>query len=399
MKTAVIASLVGAASAKVYFKDSFASEADFKKKWTVGSDWKSAAETGTWALTKGDIGSDLGLTTGPSGEARFHSISAQFDSELSNKDSDLVISFTARHEQNLQCGGAYLKLLPSKFDAKKFGGDEPPYSVMFGPDICGMTRKTHAIFAYKGTNLENKKTIKMESDRLSHRYTLIVHPDNTYQVDIDGVKAESGNLVDDYSFLKPKMIKDPAQSKPADWVDDAKMPDVNDVKPAGYDDIPAKIPDPAAKKPEDWDTEEDGEWEAPQIDNPEYKGPWIQKKVDNPDYKGPWVHPEIANPEYVEDPNVHAVCNPCGALGFELWQVQSGSTFDDIIIADSVKDVEEFTEATFNKKKDEEKARFDAAEAEKKAKEDAERAKADAERAAAKSSDSGDDEDEDEDEL
>ncbi len=27
-----------------------------------------------------------------------------------------------------------------------------------------------------------------------------------------------------------------------------------------------------AKKPDDWDDEEDGEWEAPMIDNPEYKG-------------------------------------------------------------------------------------------------------------------------------
>jgi len=30
-------------------------------------------------------------------------------------------------------------------------------------------------------------------------------------------------------------------------------------------------------QPEDWDDEEDGEWTAPTIPNPEYKGPWKQK--------------------------------------------------------------------------------------------------------------------------
>ena len=44
------------------------------------------------------------------------------------------------------------------------------------------------------------------------------------------------------------------------------------IKPADWDDEPATIPDPNASKPNDWDDEEDGEWQAPQIDNPEYKG-------------------------------------------------------------------------------------------------------------------------------
>lgn len=30
-------------------------------------------------------------------------------------------------------------------------------------------------------------------------------------------------------------------------------------------------------QPEDWDDEEDGEWTAPTIPNPEYKGPWKPK--------------------------------------------------------------------------------------------------------------------------
>lgn len=45
-----------------------------------------------------------------------------------------------------------------------------------------------------------------------------------------------------------------------------------DEKPEGYDNIPEFIVDQDATKPDDWDEEEDGEWEAPKIKNPDYKG-------------------------------------------------------------------------------------------------------------------------------
>merc|ERR1711862_331550 len=115
--------------------------------------------------------------------------------------------------------------------------------------------------------------------------------------------------------LEPKQIKDPAESKPEDWVDEKMIPDPTSVKPEGYDDIPAEIPDPDAKKPDDWDDEDDGEWEAPMIDNPEYKGEWEPEMITNPDYK------------------LYAVCDEeCTHVGFELWQVKSGTIFDDIFI-------------------------------------------------------------------
>ena len=47
-----------------------------------------------------------------------------------------------------------------------------------------------------------------------------------------------------------------------------------------------RIVDEKAKKPDDWDDEEDGEWEAPMIDNPEYKGEWTVKRISNPAYQG-----------------------------------------------------------------------------------------------------------------
>ncbi len=37
-------------------------------------------------------------------------------------------------------------------------------------------------------------------------------------------------------------------------------------------DKPEYISDPDASKPEDWDDDMDGEWEPPQIPNPDYSG-------------------------------------------------------------------------------------------------------------------------------
>jgi calreticulin len=343
-----------------------------------------ARQVGAFTLTKGETGVDEGIKTGP--DASFFGITSPLSAPLVNDGKDLVVSYTVKHEQHVDCGGSYIKLLPGGFEAKKFSG-ETPYALMFGPDVCGTsTRKTHVIFTYKGKNLLTKKNVKVETDRLPHRYTLIVRPDNTYEVQIDGTKAESGSLLDDFDFLLPKMIKDPAQSKPADWVDAAMIDDPADVKPAGYDDIPAKIPDASAKQPEDWDVEEDGEWEAPKVDNPEYKGPWVAKKIANPEYKGAWVHPEIANPDYVADDKVHAVCStaaPCTAVGFELWQVKAGTVFDDIYVGDSVEEAEAFATATFGAKKDAEKKNLDDIEEKAKAEAEEARKKAEAESKAA----------------
>jgi calreticulin len=90
------------------------------------------------------------------------------------------------------------------------------------------------------------------------------------------------------------------------------------------------------------------------IDNPEYKGVWKARQIDNPSYKGAWVHPEIDNPEYEEDPNIY-LFKDLGAIGFDLWQVKSGTIFDNVIITDSVQRAEDFGNETWGKTKDAEK--------------------------------------------
>jgi calreticulin len=361
--------LVAAVSATTYFKEDFSG--DWASRWTQS---KHESDYGTYVASAGKFGSNVGLQT--SEDAKFYSIATSFD-KFSNAGKDLVIQYTTKFEQSIDCGGGYIKVSPSTVDVEDFHG-ETDYNIMFGPDICGATKRTHLIFNYNGDNHLKTTDMRTESDELTHLYTLIVKPDRTYQVNIDQKEIASGNLVDDFAFLPPKEIKDPEVSKPKDWVDEAQMVDPEDEKPSDWDDEPEFVVDPEAEKPEDWDDEDDGEWEAPTIENPEYKGEWEAAMIDNPDYKGPWVHPMVSNPEYADDESI-GTYDDFGAIGIDIWQVKSGTIFDSIIITDDIAEADAYAEETYLASKDEEKTAFDADKEEKKKEADAEREARDAE--------------------
>jgi len=319
-----VVALIALVSSKIYFQEDF-SKPGWEDRWVV-SDWKKqSGEAGKWELSGG-----LKTTE----DARFYDISAKFP-EFSNKGKTLVIQFSVKHAQNLDCGGGYIKLLPAGLDQANFKGgeDESQYNIMFGPDICGSTNKIHLILNYKGKNHLLKKHVAVDKDSHTHVYTAVIEPDNTYKILVDGLEKEKGSIIEDWEVLAPKQIKDPKESKPADWVDEKYIDDPEDTKPAGWDDIPAEIPDAEASRPDDWDDELDGEWEAPVVPNPEYKGPWAPKKIENPLYKGIWEHPMIDNPDFKEDTEIYAY-DSFNFIGLDLWQVKSGSIFNDFLLTD-----------------------------------------------------------------
>lgn len=69
-----------------------------------------------------------GLQT--SQDARFYATSARFD-PFSNEGKPLVIQFTVKHEQKIDCGGGYVKVFPSDLDQADMHGDSQ-YYIMFG---------------------------------------------------------------------------------------------------------------------------------------------------------------------------------------------------------------------------------------------------------------------------
>jgi len=360
---ALVLGLFSASYAKVYLEETFSDGDNWSSRWVKSA--HSGKEFGEFERTAGKFYSSEEYSQGikTSQDARFYGISTKVD-EFSNKDGVLVIQFSVKHEQNIDCGGGYIKLFGSDLTPTDMHG-ESPYAIMFGPDICGPgTKKVHVIFSYKGENKLIKEDIRCKDDVLSHMYTLIVRPDNTYEVRIDNDKVKDGNLEDHFDFLAPKTIKDPEAKKPEDWDDKPKIDDPEDKKPEDWDQ-PEHIADPDAKKPEDWDDDMDGEWEAPMIDNPEYKGEWTPKQIDNPNYKGEWVHPMIDNPAYEPDDKLYAY-DSIAHLGLDLWQVKSGSIFDNFLVTDDLEYAEKKA-VEFNTHKDpEQKMKDEQDEAERK---------------------------------
>merc|ERR1719199_846139 len=151
---------------------------------------------------------------------------------------------------------------------------------------------------------------------------MVLKPDNTVKVDIDEENIYSGSIKEDWEVLLPKEISDSADKKPDDWSDESMIDDPTEKKPEDWVEEKRMV-DAEAKKPDDWDDEEDGEWEAPMKDNPEYKGDWNVKRISNPAYKGFWEAKKIDNPEFVDDDAVYKFAD-FGFLGFDLWQVKGG---------------------------------------------------------------------------
>jgi len=367
MRLLLAFALFGVALSEVFFEEKFDDGEAWESRWIQSTN--KGGDAGKFVLTAGkfygDAEADKGIQT--SQDAKFYALSAEH-TKFSNKDKKMVVQFTVKHEQNIDCGGGYVKMFDCSLDQADMHG-ESPYNIMFGPDICGPgTKKVHVIFSHKGKNHLVKKDIRCKDDVFTHLYTLIVSPDGTYEVLIDNEKAESGSLEEDWDFLPPKMIKDPEASKPEDWDDRAKIDDPEDSKPEDYD-KPEHIPDPDATKPEDWDDEMDGEWEPPMIDNPEYKGEWKPRQIDNPAYKGVWVHPEIDNPEYnADDAKDLGKYDEFCKIGLDLWQVKSGTIFDNFLITDDPAVAKKAGEDLWAVTRDAEKKMKDAQDEEEKAK-------------------------------
>lgn len=364
-------------------------DGDVFSRWSMSS---SEKYTGKWQVGKRKkeaLVGDLGLFVPE--EAKHYGIAAKFPPIEGQQGVPFVVQFEATFQDGLSCGGSYIKLFDSEGkDAADFK-DDTPYVIMFGPDRCGQMSKVHFILRHKNPvsgEWEEKHNNKLPSpvfDDMTHLYTLVIKPDNSFDILIDGKNPTTGNLLSDMApAINPsKEIDDPEDSKPTDWVDEAKIDDpkatkpddwdesapmkIDDpsaTKPAGWnDEAPLKIEDPEAKKPEDWDDDEDGDWEAPIIDNPAckvgcgtwqppkvanpaYKGKWYAPKIDNPEYKGAWKPRQIDNPHYFVDETPYILPIISG-VGIDIWTMSKGIIFDNIVISIDQAKAKAFADNTF----------------------------------------------------
>lgn len=385
---------------------------DWSERWTPSEATKKTpvgGETfsyvGKWNVEESSvfpiIDGDKGLVA--KSKAAHHAISAAFAEPIDFSSKPLVVQYEVKYQKGGNCGGGYLKLLEDGFQTsgKEFS-DKTPWVVMFGPDLTCPGSKLHFIFRHKNPitgeyEEKHQKPAHMPAiGKTTKLYTLIINPDQTFVEMVDDKEVTSGSLLKDFEppVNPEKEIDDPSDSKPADWVDEAKISDPDATKPDDWDedapyqipdetatqpddwlsDEPEMIPDPESTKPEEWDDEEDGDWIAPSIKNPkceqasgcgpwkrpnkanpDYKGKWYAPMIDNPAYKGEWAPRKIANPNYFEDNTPVQSLNKIGGVGIELWTMTEDILFDNIYVGHSIEDAKALAKESFHLKDDAER--------------------------------------------
>jgi len=394
-----------------FFALYFSAPSDLATQLTISQAKKDGVEAaiskydGQWSVevpSTSALLEDYGLVL--RSKAKHHAVSALLKKPFDFKSKkQFIMQYEVKFENGQECGGAYVKLTqhdPS-FEPSKFN-DKTPYTIMFGPDKCGMDHKLHFIFQHKNpkTNENEEKHAKKPkgslenyfTDKKSHLYTLVLNSDNSFEIFVDQTLVNSGSMLEDFepSVNPPKEIDDPNDKKDESWDErpkiadaDAKKPDDWDEtepefiedeaakKPDGWlDDEPTMIADAKSVKPKDWDNDMDGEWEAPKIDNPKckeapgcgtwkipkiknpkYKGKWSAPMIDNPSYKGIWKPRKIPNPNYFEDSTPFQSLASIGGLGLELWSMSDNIVFDNFLVTDSKSDADLWAEATWGVKK------------------------------------------------
>ena len=105
---------------------------------------------------------------------------------------------------------------------------------------CGSTNKVHLILRHKSPltgEIEEKHLKAAPQPRISkttNLYTLHLNQaDQSYEIFINNVSAKKGLLADDFTpaFTPEKEIEDKEDTKPEDWVDQAKITDADATKP------------------------------------------------------------------------------------------------------------------------------------------------------------------------
>uniref|UniRef100_UPI0030BA2B11 Calreticulin n=1 Tax=Trichinella spiralis TaxID=6334 RepID=UPI0030BA2B11 len=191
----------GGSEPTIYLKETFDDGDAWKERWVQS---KHKDDYGEWQLSHGKLfadENDMGLKTMQ--DARFYSLSRKFDKVVDNKDKPLVIVYTVKHEQDIDCGGGYIKLMLENTDLEDFNSDTP-YRIMFGPDICGPEKRAvHSILWHDGKNYEKRKNAIAMADIFTHAYKLIIFPNNSYEIWVNNDKEAYGRLEDDWTMTEP----------------------------------------------------------------------------------------------------------------------------------------------------------------------------------------------------
>ncbi|XP_049644350.1 calreticulin-3 [Suncus etruscus] len=324
-----------AALAAVYFQEQFLDGEHWRNRWVPST---NDSGFGHFRLSSGKfyghIEKDKGLQT--TQDSRFYAISARFP-PFSSRGRPLVLQYTVKHEQKMDCGGGYVKVFPAGLDQRQLN-NKSPYYIMFGPDICGFDiTKVHVILQFKNQYHENKKSIRCKVDGYTHLYTLVLRPDLSYEVRIDGQVAESGDIEYDWNLESLKSSAKKTGTEQQGWE---------------QKDWDKQFLEAGAGAPSDWNSKLDGDvdLQAPLLQKPPYQDGLKPEGIDS----NVWLHRKPKDANYLAESDLTEF-DDIGAIGLELWQVRSGTIFDNFLITDDEEYAQKFGKATWGETKGPEK--------------------------------------------
>ncbi|KAH0790511.1 calmegin [Histomonas meleagridis] len=321
-----------------------------------------------------------------------YGISASIKPAIKIDNEPLIIQYEILLTEGIMCTDLGIKVFGPNFDPLNLS-EKTPYLIKFGPEVCGKNSKVYFSFYHLNPlngSFEEKK-IKYPPtflpDKHNHLYTLMIFPNNTFNILIDQTLLRTGSLLKDFAppVNPPEFINDPNDQKPPEWDDRLKIPDPQDQKPDDWDESqPPMIPDPEhvsppegwlvgeplmvpTEKPAEWNDELFGKWtpsyipnpkcnigcgeyKPPMISNPLYRGKWIPKMIPNPNYQGPYKPRKVPNPQYFCDSEPYKF-GPITGIGFEMESIDGGSIgFNNIMVSTNEVDSYRWTHDVFLKR-------------------------------------------------
>ncbi|KYF47644.1 calreticulin family protein, partial [Toxoplasma gondii ARI] len=224
---------------------------------------------------------------------KFHGVARRLSPPIKDTLKEhFVFQYELLQTRPLTCGGGYVKLLdfPEEQSLKEFN-HLTDYLVMFGPDICGDSNVVH--FILKVYNPVTKEWTEHRLDApprlipspLSNLLTLWIKPDDTFEILIDGSVVRQGSLLKD---MVPPL--QPAKTLLVGHEAEADSRDEAETKKAAASGIP--------------------------------------------------------NPAYFKLEHAHRLRN-INAVAMELWTVEGGTAFDNLIFAKSIDAARAFAKKTF----------------------------------------------------
>ncbi|XP_060040723.1 calreticulin-3 isoform X2 [Erinaceus europaeus] len=201
-----------------------------------------------------------------------------------------------------------------------------------GPDICGFDlKKVHVILHFQNQYHHNKKPIRCKVDAFTHLYTLVLRPDLTYAVKIDGQVVEAGSVEYDWQLTSLRSARRAAAR-------------AREQAGAGHQaqDWEKQFLDTSTSTAGEWSPGLDG---AALLQKPPYQDGLRPEGISG----DVWLQEERPPSSWAEFDLTEF--EDIGAIGLDLWQVRSGTIFDNFLITDDEDYAERFGRATWGETK------------------------------------------------